>query len=145
MNLPKDVLNHIFSYCPIFSLVKFRPVCQQWNRIINQLLIQGQKIDFRIENEQDLIIKDHDDHLIPLNMISREYCEEVLKLLPIGGMRPRYTISSGFNNPICITLTKKNLEISYATWSNEIRTWGKYKLNNFCPKDLIRLLVTLKK
>lgn len=105
VNCPNEILIEILSYLPVKSLLRFRCVCKEWNKLVQTPLFVSAHLGKRIPNSLLIINSSNTDQKACFSLFNAETVNEALQLeLPMKA-HPGYKLSvCGSNNGlICIS------------------------------------------
>ncbi|CAK9318252.1 unnamed protein product [Citrullus colocynthis] len=105
VNCPTEILIEILSYLPVKSLLRFRCVCKEWNKLVQKPLFVNYHLEKRIPNSLLIINSPNTDQKARFSLVNAETFNEILQSeLPMkANMGYKLSVCGSYNGLVCIS------------------------------------------
>ncbi|XP_022922916.1 F-box/kelch-repeat protein At3g23880-like [Cucurbita moschata] len=105
VNCPTEILIEILSYLPVKSLLRFRSVCKEWNKLVQKPLFVNAHLKNRISNSLLIINCSNTDQKSCFSLVNAETFNETLRSeLPMkANTGYKLSVIGSHNGLVCIS------------------------------------------
>ncbi|XP_038892058.1 F-box/kelch-repeat protein At3g23880-like isoform X2 [Benincasa hispida] len=105
VNCPTEILIEILSYLPVKSLLRFRCVCKEWNKLVQKPLFVRSHLEKRIPNSLLIINSSTTDQKACFSIVNAETFNETLRSeLPMkANIGYKLSVCGSYNGLVCIS------------------------------------------
>lgn len=105
VNCPNEILIEILSYLPVKSLLRFRCVCKEWNKLVQTPLFVHTHLGKRIPNSLLIINTSNTDQKACFSLVNAETFNEIFQSeLPMSANSGyKLSVCGSYNGLVCIS------------------------------------------
>lgn len=105
VNCPTEILIEILSYLPVKSLLRFRCVCKEWNKLVQNPLFINAHLEKRIPNSLLIINSSTTDQKACFSLFNAETSNETFQSeLPMkANLGYKLSVCGSYNGLVCIS------------------------------------------